>query len=54
MIILNDMEKVCDLCGKDKGKFVTITIYQKCIQDTYLETFDELNDNINWDEIKKV
>jgi hypothetical protein len=52
MIILNDMEKVCGLCGKDKGKFITIAVCQECIQNN--EIFEAINDVIEWDDIKEV
>ena len=52
MIILNDMEKVCDLCGKDKGKFITITVCQECIQNN--EIFEPINEVIEWNNIKEV
>ena len=48
----DNMDKVCDLCGKDEGKFITITVCQECIQKN--EIFEAINDVIEWDDIKEV
>ena len=45
---LDKKELHCDLCGESKGKYITLLICEKCIGDTYCETFDEINDNTNW------
>ncbi len=43
----------CDLCGEDKGKYIEVIVCEKCVRDTYYETFDGVDDNINWDKAEE-